>query len=83
MYRSSSNGTELIVEVSGEVLGLALDWVTNNLYYTHDNQTEGFITVCSMDSGQCRVILSQPDWKPMSIIVHPLKGFVSTQCSHF
>ncbi|XP_041371339.1 low-density lipoprotein receptor-related protein 2-like isoform X1 [Gigantopelta aegis] len=76
VYRTRNDTTEQIVSISGEILGLALDWVTNNLYYTHDHNNEGFITVCSMYNGKCKVLLSQHDWKPTSITLHALKGYL-------
>ncbi|KAK7474594.1 hypothetical protein BaRGS_00034178 [Batillaria attramentaria] len=57
---------------TGVVKGLALDWMTGNLYWT--DSTNGYIKVARKDGAFQRVLLDKDVNNPLGIAVHPARG---------
>ncbi|ESP00909.1 hypothetical protein LOTGIDRAFT_173011 [Lottia gigantea] len=68
--------SHIVLEKTGHICSLAVDWITRMVYYTSYTNTTGSIGCCQVDSALCTTLVSRPDWTPMSIAVHPLNGLL-------
>lgn len=74
-YFSSFIGRENLLASQNEgVEGLALDWVSKNLYYI--DSRKGTLNVLSTDNPEYRKVLLTDLKRPRAIVVHPNKGLV-------
>ncbi|XP_046568770.1 low-density lipoprotein receptor-related protein 2-like isoform X1 [Haliotis rubra] len=65
------------VRTLGKLTGMAVDWLARNIYYTHDLNGKGFITVCSIGRRvACRTLLKRRRTIPSSIVLHPTEGLM-------
>ena len=69
--RSNINGTDikLLHNIQGYCYGLAVDWMSSQLYWTDwDART---ISVSDLDGNSKRVLLSSLDYRPIGIVLDP------------
>ncbi|KAG9261064.1 low-density lipoprotein receptor-related protein 1B-like [Astyanax mexicanus] len=74
--RASINGTRLETVMSADVLnvrGLAVDWLSRNLYWMSSDSEETQINVARLDSSLKSTLVHGID-KPRSLVLHPAKG---------
>ncbi|CAB1328019.1 unnamed protein product, partial [Coregonus sp. 'balchen'] len=74
--RSSINGTAIETIISGGIVngrGLALDWLSRNLYWISSESDETQINVARLD-GSLKTSVVHGIEKPKCLIVHPSKG---------
>ncbi|KAH9512769.1 hypothetical protein Btru_038157 [Bulinus truncatus] len=62
---------QVVTGGSGEVKGMALDWVSGNLYWT--DSTNGVIKVAKKSGAHQRILLSNLN-NPVAIAIHPGRG---------
>lgn len=77
IYRVHRNGTakEIVLASQNEgVEGLAVDWVSKNLYYI--DSRKGTLNVLSTQNVTYRRTLLKNLKRPRAIVVHPNKGFI-------
>lgn len=77
IYRVHRNGTakEIVLASQNEgVEGLAVDWVSKNLYYI--DSRKGTLNVLSMRNVTYRRTLLKNLKRPRAIVVHPNKGYI-------
>ncbi|XP_067141896.1 low-density lipoprotein receptor-related protein 2 isoform X5 [Centruroides vittatus] len=77
IYRIKTDGTgkeNVLASQNEGVEGLALDWVSNNLYYI--DSRKGTLNVISVMNFQYRRTLLKNLKRPRAIVVHPNKGYV-------
>nr|XP_045622888.1 low-density lipoprotein receptor-related protein 2-like isoform X5 [Procambarus clarkii] len=77
IYRVKRRGTgreNLLASQNEGVEGLALDWVSGNLYYI--DSRKGTLNVLSTKKPEHRKILLTDLKRPRAIVVHPNKGYV-------
>lgn len=72
--RCAINGsnTEKVVEWTGAIEGLAIDWLGNNLYWTDSSAQR--IEMAKLDGSNRRALLWQGLRKPKSIALDPVEG---------
>ncbi|CAL1536797.1 unnamed protein product [Lymnaea stagnalis] len=73
MALRSAKGT--VLQSSGEIKGLAIDWVTGNIYISEVIGNEGSIKVFDGHQDMATLIFDS-HFKPESIVVHPYKGLM-------
>lgn len=66
--------TNVLASQNEGVEGLALDWVSNNLYYI--DSRKGTLNVINTINFQYRRTLLRNLKRPRAIVVHPNKGYV-------
>uniref|UniRef100_A0A667ZSN6 EGF-like domain-containing protein n=1 Tax=Myripristis murdjan TaxID=586833 RepID=A0A667ZSN6_9TELE len=74
--RAFINGTQLETVISGDIVncrGLALDWLSRNLYWLSSENDESQINVARLDGSLKTSIIHGID-KPRCLVVHPAKG---------
>uniref|UniRef100_A0A8C8LYL0 EGF-like domain-containing protein n=1 Tax=Oncorhynchus tshawytscha TaxID=74940 RepID=A0A8C8LYL0_ONCTS len=74
--RSSINGTAIETIISGGIVnvrGLALDWLSRNLYWISSESDESQINVARLDGSLKTAVLHGIE-KPKCLTVHPSKG---------
>ncbi|KAJ8247101.1 hypothetical protein GJAV_G00258730 [Gymnothorax javanicus] len=74
--RAFINGTSLETVVSGDIVnvrGLALDWLSRNMYWISSESDETQINVARLDGSLKTVVVHGID-KPKCLVVHPSKG---------
>ncbi|XP_064182725.1 low-density lipoprotein receptor-related protein 1B-like isoform X2 [Anguilla rostrata] len=74
--RAFINGTSLETVVSGDIVnvrGLALDWLSRNMYWISSESDETQINVARLDGSLKAVVVHGID-KPKCLVVHPSKG---------
>uniref|UniRef100_A0A8C7QGA3 EGF-like domain-containing protein n=1 Tax=Oncorhynchus mykiss TaxID=8022 RepID=A0A8C7QGA3_ONCMY len=74
--RAFINGTWLETVISGDILncrGLALDWLSRNLYWLSSENDESQINVARLDGSLKTSVIHGID-KPRCLVVHPAKG---------
>uniref|UniRef100_A0A3B1JND8 LDL receptor related protein 1B n=1 Tax=Astyanax mexicanus TaxID=7994 RepID=A0A3B1JND8_ASTMX len=74
--RASINGTRLETVMSADVLnvrGLAVDWLSRNLYWMSSDSEETQINVARLDGSLKSTLIHGID-KPRSLVLHPAKG---------
>ncbi|XP_043929607.1 low-density lipoprotein receptor-related protein 1B, partial [Protopterus annectens] len=74
--RAFINGTSLETIISGEILlgqGLAVDWISKNLYWISSEYDETQINVARLDGSLKTSIIHAID-KPHGLVIHPVKG---------
>ena len=55
---------------------IAIDWISNNLYYTSSN--DSIIYVCDLPNAlNCAIVLKLDQSKLRDIVLHPMKGLFS------
>ncbi|KAJ8310212.1 hypothetical protein KUTeg_012077 [Tegillarca granosa] len=64
--------TDTIIRGVGEVKGLALDWTTDNLYWT--DSTKRKIMVAKVDGRFQKALINSDLQEPLGIAVHPKRG---------
>lgn len=77
IYKIKVDGTakeNVLASQNEGVEGLALDWVTNNLYYI--DSRKGTLNVLSVNNPSYRRTLLKNLKRPRAIVVHPNRGFV-------
>lgn len=77
IYKVKSDGTmkeNVLASQNEGVEGLALDWVTNNLYYI--DSRKGTLNVISVTTPAYRRTLLKNLKRPRAIVVHPNRGYV-------
>lgn len=73
--RPDGTGRENVLASQNEgVEGLALDWVSNNLYYI--DSRKGTLNVISVSNPAYRRTLLKNLKRPRAIVIHPNRGFV-------
>uniref|UniRef100_A0A6Q2Z9X6 EGF-like domain-containing protein n=1 Tax=Esox lucius TaxID=8010 RepID=A0A6Q2Z9X6_ESOLU len=74
--RAFINGTRLETVITGDILncrGLALDWLSRNLYWLSSENDESQINVARLDGSLKTSVIHGID-KPRCLVVHPAKG---------
>uniref|UniRef100_A0A3P9M179 Low density lipoprotein receptor-related protein 1Bb n=1 Tax=Oryzias latipes TaxID=8090 RepID=A0A3P9M179_ORYLA len=74
--RAFINGTQLETIISSDIVncrGLALDWISKNLYWLSSENDESQINVARFDGSLQTSIIHGID-KPRCLVVHPAKG---------
>uniref|UniRef100_A0A8C7S0A9 EGF-like domain-containing protein n=1 Tax=Oncorhynchus mykiss TaxID=8022 RepID=A0A8C7S0A9_ONCMY len=74
--RAFINGTRLETVISGDILncrGLALDWLSRNLYWLSSENDESQINAARLDGSLKTSVIHGID-KPRCLVVHPTKG---------
>ncbi|KAG9349405.1 hypothetical protein JZ751_027848 [Albula glossodonta] len=74
--RAFINGTALETVISGDILnvrGLALDWLSRNMYWISSENDETQISVAHLDGSLKTSIIHGID-KPKCLVIHPVKG---------
>ncbi|KAL7834138.1 hypothetical protein AOLI_G00290980 [Acnodon oligacanthus] len=74
--RASINGTKLETVVSGDVLnvrGLAVDWLSRNMYWMSSDSDETQINVARLDGSLKTTVVHGID-KPRGLVLHPARG---------
>ncbi|KAI4902141.1 hypothetical protein NFI96_003416 [Prochilodus magdalenae] len=74
--RASINGTRLETVMSGDVLsvrGLAVDWLSRNLYWMSSDSEETQINVARLDGSLKTTVVHGID-KPKCLVLHPARG---------
>uniref|UniRef100_A0A8C5A5R6 EGF-like domain-containing protein n=1 Tax=Gadus morhua TaxID=8049 RepID=A0A8C5A5R6_GADMO len=74
--RAFINGTQLETVISGDIVncrGLALDWLSRNLYWLSTENDESQINVARLDGSLKTSVVHGID-KPRCLVVHPAKG---------
>ncbi|XP_022241765.1 low-density lipoprotein receptor-related protein 2-like [Limulus polyphemus] len=77
IYRIKTDGTEpksVLASQNEGVEGLALDWVSDNLYYI--DSRKGTLNVISVNNFRHRRTLISNLKRPRAIVVHPNKGYL-------
>ncbi|XP_013781727.1 low-density lipoprotein receptor-related protein 2-like [Limulus polyphemus] len=77
IYRIKTDGTgkeNVLVSQYEGMEGLALDWISNNLYYIKSKK--GTLNVISMNNYQNRKTLIDNLRHPRAIVVHPNRGYL-------
>ncbi|XP_013773508.1 low-density lipoprotein receptor-related protein 2-like isoform X2 [Limulus polyphemus] len=77
IYRINTDGTgkeNVLASQNEGVEGLALDWVSNNLYYI--DSRKGTLNVISVNNFQNRRTLISNLKRPRAIVVHPNRGYL-------
>ncbi|KAG1701225.1 Low-density lipoprotein receptor-related protein 2 [Nymphon striatum] len=81
IYRSHPDGsgrTAIISDGIGSngIRGLAVDWITENMYFTNVFPHETFIEVSSLDGNNRMVLLKTTTDSPREIAVNPIKRYL-------
>ncbi|XP_051787046.1 low-density lipoprotein receptor-related protein 1B [Erpetoichthys calabaricus] len=74
--RAYVNGTGLETVIVGDLLnvcGLAIDWISRNMYWVSSEYDESQINIARLDGSLKTSIIHGID-KPKCLVVHPLKG---------
>ncbi|XP_033870304.3 low-density lipoprotein receptor-related protein 1B-like isoform X1 [Acipenser ruthenus] len=74
--RAFVNGTGLETIISGDILnvrGLALDWISRNMYWLSSEYDETQINIARLDGSLKTTVIHGID-KPKCLVVHPSKG---------
>uniref|UniRef100_A0A8C2HX74 Low-density lipoprotein receptor-related protein 1-like n=1 Tax=Cyprinus carpio TaxID=7962 RepID=A0A8C2HX74_CYPCA len=72
--RAFINGTGVETVVSaGEIIGLAVDWVSRNLFWTSYDTNKKQINVARLDGSFKNAVIHGLD-KPHSLVLHPMLG---------
>ncbi|XP_021325253.1 low-density lipoprotein receptor-related protein 1B isoform X1 [Danio rerio] len=74
--RAFINGTQLQTVLSGDlsnVRGLAIDWLSRNMYWMSSDNDETHINVARLDGSLKTTVVHGMD-KPKSLVLHPSKG---------
>ncbi|KAI1899432.1 hypothetical protein AGOR_G00061720 [Albula goreensis] len=74
--RAFINGTALETVISGDILnvrGLALDWLSRNMYWISSENDETQVSVAHLDGSLKTSIIHGID-KPKCLVIHPVKG---------
>uniref|UniRef100_A0A8C1L2N1 Low density lipoprotein receptor-related protein 1Ab n=1 Tax=Cyprinus carpio TaxID=7962 RepID=A0A8C1L2N1_CYPCA len=72
--RAFINGTGVETVVSaGEIIGLAVDWVSRNLFWTSYDTNKKQINVARLDGSFKNAVIHGLD-KPHSLVLHPILG---------
>ncbi|KAJ8349711.1 hypothetical protein SKAU_G00248410 [Synaphobranchus kaupii] len=74
--RAFINGTAMETVISGDILnvrGLALDWLSRNMYWLSSESDETQISVARLDGSLKTIIIHGID-KPKCLVLHPVKG---------
>uniref|UniRef100_A0AAR2M5Q5 EGF-like domain-containing protein n=1 Tax=Pygocentrus nattereri TaxID=42514 RepID=A0AAR2M5Q5_PYGNA len=74
--RASINGTRLETVMSGDVLnvrGLAVDWLSRNMYWMSSDSDETQINVARLDGSLKTTVVHGID-KPRGLVLHPARG---------
>lgn len=77
IYRVKRTGTgrqNLLASQNEGVEGLALDWISQNLYYI--DSRKGTLNVLSTEKPENRKVLLSDLKRPRAIVVHPNRGYV-------
>ncbi|ESO82185.1 hypothetical protein LOTGIDRAFT_170222, partial [Lottia gigantea] len=81
LNRIKADGSEFQVVIKSGVgtngiQGIAIDWLAGNLYFTNAFTIETFIEACRLDGSYRRVIIREPQGRPRSIAVDPIKRYI-------
>ncbi|XP_035376859.1 low-density lipoprotein receptor-related protein 1B [Electrophorus electricus] len=74
--RTSINGTKLETVMSGDLMtvrGLAVDWLSRNLYWMSSDGDDTQISVARLDGSLRTTVLHGVD-RPKCLVLHPAKG---------
>lgn len=78
IFRIRPNGTELQPIIkdgigSNGIRGLAIDWVSGNLYFTNVFPHENYLEVCWLDGTNRKILVKTTTDAPRELAVNPLK----------
>lgn len=78
IFRIRPNGTELTPIIrdgigSNGIRGLAIDWVSGNLYFTNVFPHENYLEVCWLDGSNRKVLKKSTNDAPRELAVNPIK----------
>lgn len=78
IFRIRPNGTEITPIIkdgigSNGIRGLAVDWVSGNLYFTNVFPHENYVEVCWLDGTNRKVLIKTTSDAPRELAVNPIK----------
>ena len=78
IFRARPNGTEIqhIIKDgigSNAIRGLAIDWVSGNLYFTNVFPHENYVEVCWLDGSNRKILVKTTSDAPRELAVNPIK----------
>ena len=74
VHRMTYNGSWYETVIEGEPEGLAIDWISRNIYWTQNSGDEDSIQVARLDSRNSKTLIKDGLVDPRGIVVHPGLG---------
>ncbi|XP_015118506.1 vitellogenin receptor-like [Diachasma alloeum] len=71
-FRNGSGAEVIAIEGIGNPEGIAVDWITGNIYFTDELQKR--IGVCTNSGSHCTSIITEDTKKPRGLVLHPSTG---------
>lgn len=78
IFRIRPNGSELTPIIkdgigSNGIRGIAIDWVSGNMYFTNVFPHENYVEVCWLDGSNRKIIVKTTNDAPRELAVNPIK----------